>query len=163
IDLADDLRRFLDGLPTLARPLNGLGRVARWMRRNDQAVALGVVTTIAFVLLTIGLWSAYQTHKLKAAQTETQARDDARMRLDRQRDYARYVRDAFLAWQAGDARQMDDSLAEARMSSGVLKEAPDFAWGYLSQLGRLERLSIACPAGAALALAVAPSSSWVAT
>lgn len=159
IDLADDLRRFLEGLPTLARPLNAVGRWARWLRRNDQAFALAVVSMIAVILLPVGMWNVYQARKLRVAQDATQARDAERMRLDRQRAYARHVRDAFLSWRAGDARQMADSLGLARLSI----DSPEFAWGYLAQIGRVERLSVGCPAGAAVALAVSPTGARTAT
>src|SRR5262245_55443200 len=61
IDFADDLRRFLDGKPTLARPLNWAGRSVKWLRRNDQVVALAVVTIVAVVLLAVGGWYVRQT------------------------------------------------------------------------------------------------------
>ena len=47
IDLADDLRRFLEGRPTVARPLAWSGRAYRWLRRNDQIVAIAVLAVIA--------------------------------------------------------------------------------------------------------------------
>ena len=110
IDLADDLRRFLDGLPTLARPLKWTGRAARWLRRNDQAVALAAVVAVALVFITIGVWHARETEQLRTERDTTLA---ARSRADREREHARHLRDAFLAWRAGDAPQMTDSLAAA--------------------------------------------------
>jgi hypothetical protein len=38
--LAEDLRRFLDNRPILARPLGRLGRAAKWVRRNRAVAAL---------------------------------------------------------------------------------------------------------------------------
>ena len=163
IDLADDLRRFLEGLPTLARPLNGVGRAARWLRRNDQAFALAVLTTICCALLALGILNAYQARRFRVDKSESQVRDAQRVRLDAHREYSRHVRDGFLAWQAGDTRQMAESLREARLSAGVTGDRPEFAGAYLAQLGKSERASVACPAGPALALAIAPDRPWIAT
>jgi WD40 repeat protein len=152
IDLADDLRRFLDGRPTLARPLKWSGRAGRWLRRNDQAVALAVLVVVALVCSTIGLWQVRESEQLRTDRDTTLA---ARSRLDRERDYAKHVRDAFLAWRAGDAQQMADSLAGARAAATLNNDPPGFALGYLAQLGRVERVSVTCPGGGAVALTVA--------
>ncbi|MBN9520235.1 glucose-6-phosphate isomerase [bacterium] len=160
IDFADDLRRFLDGRPTLARPLKWTGRAARWLRRNDQWVALGVVVAIALVFVTIGVWHMRETEQLRSDRDFTQA---ARYRADRERDHARHIRDAFLAWRAGDAQQMADSLTAAQAAAGLNGDPPGFTWGYLAQLGRVERVSVPCPAGSATALAVSPDGTRAAT
>jgi len=163
IDLADDLRRFLDGRPTVARPLNRLARAARTLRRHDQFVALAVVTGVAIFLLTLGVLYAYENRLLRTDRDQVRAEQTDRARADRQRDYSRHVREAFLSWRAGDAHQMADSLARGRATAAQNLEKPGFAWGYLAQLGRVERLSVACPAGAAAALAVSPDGTRVAT
>lgn len=52
-ELADDLRRFLAGLPTRARPPGSLEHLARWGRRNKGlAVALVVITALVLAGLT---------------------------------------------------------------------------------------------------------------
>lgn len=159
IDLADDLRRFLDGLPTLARPLKWTGRAARWLRRNDQAVALAVVVAIALVFITIGVWHARETEQLRTDRDTTLAQ---RSRTDREREHARHVRDAFLAWRAGDAAQLAESLASAKTVAMLNNDSPSFAWGYLSRLGRVERVSATGPAGAR-SVALSPDGTRAAT
>ncbi|HEX4609226.1 MAG TPA: serine/threonine-protein kinase, partial [Urbifossiella sp.] len=128
IDLADDLRRFLGGRPTLARPLKWTGRAGRWLRRNDQAVALGVIVAIALAFISVGIWHVYQTEQLRTDRDTTQA---ARTRTDRERQQARHIRDAFLAWRAGDTQQMADSLAAAKAAAQQNNDPAGFAWGYL--------------------------------
>src|SRR5262245_27162740 len=39
-DLADDLRRFVEGRPIATRPLGRAGRLRRWARRNPVTAAL---------------------------------------------------------------------------------------------------------------------------
>lgn len=163
IDLADDLRRFLDGLPTLARPLSRLARAARWFRRNDQLVALAMVSLTAIFFAAVGAWTAYVNGPLRTNLDALRKQHDARTRADQQWEYARHIHDAFLSWRAGDAPQMADSLFAARSTAERMEERPDFAWGYLSQLGRGELASVGCPAGAAVALAVSPDGSRAAT
>ncbi len=51
-ELADDLRRFLDGRPTVARPPTLPDRLAKWARRHRRLMLATVATCI---LLTFGL------------------------------------------------------------------------------------------------------------
>lgn len=55
--LADDLRRYLDGNPVLARPTGTLRRVAKRARRHPR-IAAAFVALIA-ATLAIGTWGAY--------------------------------------------------------------------------------------------------------
>jgi WD40 repeat protein len=163
IDLADDLRRFLDGRPTLARPLKWPGRAARWLRRNDQVVALVMVSAVAFFFLGVGLWSLDKTQKVERSETELRLRERERVRADRQREYASRVRAAFHAWRNGDARQMEASLRIAEEVADWEGDPTEFAWGYLSRLGRVDRLAVPYSSGAAVSLAVSPDAGRVAT
>jgi WD40 repeat protein/serine/threonine protein kinase len=164
IDLADDLRRFLDGRPTLARPLKWPGRAARWLRRNDQLVALATVSTIAFFALGVGVWILDKSEKVERSEADLKQRELQRARADRQRDYSYHIRAGFHAWRNGDARQMDSSLraAEAVVDS---RESPEFAWGYLARLGRVDRMTLTSPSGSGppTALAVSPDGARVVT
>jgi serine/threonine protein kinase/WD40 repeat protein len=158
IDLADDLRRFLDGKPTIARPLNWAGRSVKWLRRNDQIVALGVVTIIAVVLLAVGGWYVRQTQQLKddqeQAAREQAARDVEFRQDDQRRKYAGYVRDAFLAWRSGNSKAAMEAREAAAEHARMGGELEDFPLRYLAKLLSSERLHITCPAGRITALAV---------
>jgi hypothetical protein len=52
--LAEDLRRFLAGEPTGARPVGPLGRARKWARRRPTAAALVVVSALALLGLLLG-------------------------------------------------------------------------------------------------------------
>jgi serine/threonine-protein kinase len=60
-DLADDLHRYLDGKPILARPVGVVERVVKWARRRP-AVALLVGTLLALLIVGTGIavWLGYQ-------------------------------------------------------------------------------------------------------
>lgn len=167
IDFADDLRRFLDERPTIARPLAWSGRAVRWLRRNDQLVAIAVLAVIALSVTLLGTWNGYRTSsRLAQSQTAlgTVVRDqEGRNRADRQREYAGYTREAFLAWRGGNTEAAADALEFARRTSATLKEPPDFAHDYLARLVKERRLMIVCPAGPVTALAVSPDGARLAS
>jgi tetratricopeptide (TPR) repeat protein len=64
--LADDLRRFLDGRPILARPLSAPRRLGRWCRRNP----LGVAVVSLLVVLTASSWALFWRISQEKERTE---------------------------------------------------------------------------------------------
>jgi serine/threonine protein kinase len=55
-ELADDLRRYLDGRPIIARPVSAWERSLRWTKRNPTIAAL--VVGVAILLLTVTVVSS---------------------------------------------------------------------------------------------------------
>jgi serine/threonine-protein kinase len=77
--LADDLKRFLEGRPILARPVDRIERVWRWCRRNPMAAAF-VAAALVLLALAIGggLWFVQQRaeRKAEADQREKELRTE---------------------------------------------------------------------------------------
>jgi WD40 repeat protein/tRNA A-37 threonylcarbamoyl transferase component Bud32 len=78
-DLADDLRRFLDGRPILARETPAWERLLKWSRRRPALAALAAVSAAAVLLIVLyNLWlqSALSdaTHQRGAAQKALEER-----------------------------------------------------------------------------------------
>ena len=70
-EVADDLRRYLNGEPVLARPVGPLSRVWRWCKRKPLVVGSIAATLLALAAVTLA-WSAsraaVQTKKLAELQ-----------------------------------------------------------------------------------------------
>jgi serine/threonine protein kinase len=54
--LADDLRRWLAGEPTVARPLSRAGRVRRFVRRRPMLTAIGALLVAAAMILPVAAY-----------------------------------------------------------------------------------------------------------
>ncbi|MCC9601935.1 protein kinase [Stieleria sp. JC731] len=75
-DLADDLNRYLNGEPILARPVNRVERTIRWCRRNPLVAAMA--SGIAMLLIMVATISLLSTIQLrKHVQRERDAREEA--------------------------------------------------------------------------------------
>jgi len=154
LDLADDLRRFLSGLPTLARPLGNRARAYKWLRRNDQAVALGLVTSLALFFLLVGTWSGYQSRRLKYDHDTVLKQQETTRLQDRDRSYAQAVRNAYHYWRAGDAFPMAGDLEEGRRLAALANEPTCFAHNFVARLISAPSRVITTTFGPVLCLAI---------
>jgi len=147
--LADDLRRFLAGQSTIARP-NGRARQAwRWMRRRPAISGLVLVAAALTVVMVVG--RKEYSEQLAFEQSSALARQ-----------YARDMRFAFQARQQGSAAQADAILAryEAGSPSADLR---GFEWYWLR--GALDSQSHVVPTrhGEAYKVLFSPDGRWVVT
>jgi serine/threonine-protein kinase len=80
-ELADDLRRFLDSKPILARPVSNTERLLKWCKRNPKiAVPSALAITAIAAAAVIATW-AWQTTSAQAAVIAIE-RDNAQQQRD---------------------------------------------------------------------------------
>lgn len=139
--LADDLGRFLDRLPTVARPLGRARRLARWSARNPAAAALMVLGAA-----TLGISVGYSTALRRAVDDLGRANAEARaarLRAEAQAERERkahYVATLALAQQDLNrgrdvqAQRLLREMAPGGGSDGA--DRRDFAWHYLWRQSR---------------------------
>lgn len=66
-DFEEDLRRFVDDRPILARRSSPAERLVRWARRNPTIAALGSATLVLLVLIAglLGIWNRQQQRSIR--------------------------------------------------------------------------------------------------
>ncbi len=66
-ELEEDLRRFVDDRPVLARRSSPAERLVRWARRNPTIAALGSATLVLLVLIAglLGIWNRQQQRSIR--------------------------------------------------------------------------------------------------
>jgi serine/threonine protein kinase len=94
-EVADDLRRYLNGEPVLARPVGPIARAWRWCKRKPLVVGSIAATLLAIAAVTIA-WSARQSA------------DRTRKLLELQQAFADGLEE--LKLEAGSLRQLEASL-----------------------------------------------------
>ena len=141
-DLADDLDRFADNSPILARPVSAWERGWKWTARRPAVAALGlalVVLSTALVAVGLGSYIRIQAALKEARDGQGRAliaqgkEEEARKRADASRERADSARDAALA------ETYRASISEARS----LRAAHQPGWRHeaLGSLARLATLS----------------------
>jgi tetratricopeptide (TPR) repeat protein len=71
-ELADDLRRFLDGKPVRARRVSPAGRFWRWCRRNPAVASLSALALGLLVAVAVIAQVAYEQARVALAREESQ-------------------------------------------------------------------------------------------
>jgi WD40 repeat protein len=103
--LAADLRRFLAGEMTWARPLGIPGRALKWMRRRPAAAGVIGVSVLAVAIGVVGAgWHFIRLRQaLEVAESANVRAEQRREQLERL-VYERNMKEAAVAWQKHDIR-----------------------------------------------------------
>jgi WD40 repeat protein len=139
--LGDDLRRFADGLPILARPASAPEKLVRWARRRP-AVALLSVLLLASVALGFAA-VAWQWRQTRAGLEQAEANL-----------YAQRIALADREWLAGRVDRTEQLLGDCPPTRR------GWEWNYLRRLCHQEEMTLA--AGSSFAVAFDPAGRHVA-
>jgi WD40 repeat protein/serine/threonine protein kinase len=176
-EFAEDLKRFVEARPILARPVGRARRLLKWTRRRPAVAGLLAVCLVATVSLLIGSWwhavtlqralDVAEKSRAEAEQQRRAALDEgaiARDREDRVRRYL-YVSDmkqAFAAWSSFRLGETLDLLLRHRPKPQE-EDLRGFAWYYLWRLCHSELLSLRGHTGDVSSVAFSPDGRRLAT
>jgi serine/threonine protein kinase len=128
-DLADDLRRFLDHRPVLARRPTLLERAAKWARRHQSMVAAGV---LLLVLAAVGL--GVSTAIIAREQWKTRAALDAEARQLARAEYSfRQAREVVDLFTELSEEQLADKPELQRLRRRLLGVALEYYQDFIEQ------------------------------
>ncbi len=114
-ELAEDLRRWLEGEPVHARPVGVIGRAWRWCRRNPK---LAILNAIVVTMLLAGAVDA--TRYLRPSEPWRQEADAARNEAARWRTSSEQYRSGLLRLIEATVFQADESDAQNALTAAVL-------------------------------------------
>jgi eukaryotic-like serine/threonine-protein kinase len=118
LDLAEDLRRFLDGEPIAARPAGPAERAWRWCRRHPSAASLMALVGLSLVLgAGVASFFAYEADRRARSDAEARAVAEAEGRL------ARAEHAEALAQHREAERQRAEAEAQLRLAHAELRRA----------------------------------------
>ncbi len=143
--LADELQRWLDGEAIMARPATAVERVFKWARRKPAAAALTAATSLASLLLIMGLIVGILLVADKQRQTEDALKREASalqretqaLEAERRAGYPGRINLSARLWFAGDLRQADEVLEACQPV-----RLRGWEWHYLKRLCNSELLTI---------------------
>lgn len=149
LGLAEDLRRYLHGEPTTARPAGAIEHAIKWGRRRPAVAALIAVSVLAVTALASGgTWTFFsQRNSLREIRSHLYAADMhlAQQAIDRQR--------------VGEAREL---LAKYRTAGGH-PDLRDFGWYYLWNVANQNHATLAGHNGDVYSVAYSPNGALLAS
>jgi eukaryotic-like serine/threonine-protein kinase len=149
--LAEDLCRFRDGKPIVARPVPPWERAIKWARRRPAIATLVVAVLLLLAsLLGLGTWSYVEIDR-SLTIANRRAEDLA------WEDYINRVNRAYREVQDNNIALAEDLL------HGCPNERRAWEWHYVNRLCHPERLSVDVPAGNVIAIAFSPDGRRIAT
>jgi WD40 repeat protein/serine/threonine protein kinase len=138
-EFADDLRRFLQHKPVLARRPNLLERTAKWSRRH-RGLVVSAFGMMVFAIAALTASTIIISHQRDLAEADRR-RTEGMAEVLRHRLYASDIRLAWQAWQNADIAQTL-ALLERQAPSAAREDLRGFEWHYLRQLCHGEKRTL---------------------
>ena len=124
--LAEELGRFLEGKPVLARPVGRLAKAGRWCRRNPALAGTGAVAVLAVLLGFIGV--VWQLQRVEFQRQRAEAGELSA----RRRAYISEINSAQQALEANNPGRALELLSRQRLV-GKEMNLRGWEWRYLWQ------------------------------
>jgi WD40 repeat protein/serine/threonine protein kinase len=132
-ELAVDLRRFLAGEPTHARPLSQIQKTLRWSRCHPTAVAwLAMMVVSLAIMLVGGVWHVDRLNHELAINEQLRHEAEVRQQQQRHQQYRTDIQLGQRLWQEGKLVQTRQLLVHYIPVEGA-EDLRNFAWHYLWQ------------------------------
>ena len=139
LELAKDLRRFLDNQPTLARPLNLFQRTVLWVRREPWQAATVAVLGVGLAVsapLAWHLWQSLDRERTEheRAERESAAREaatKAKLNVERKANIRRYALDLQAVQKDIERADPQAAVAHLRELKRISPTVPGWEWEYL--------------------------------
>jgi WD40 repeat protein len=169
LELAEDLARFLDNRPILARPVGKAERIWRWSRRQP-ALAAALIGCVVILIGGVGgiLWQLRQTNAAKSVAVQ-KARDEEAQRISAQRSELIMRQNLYTADMLAVQRALAlNDLGSARMllnahrPSAGQEDLRGFEWRYLWRLAQGDQSIVLTNVENATAIAFSPDGKWLA-
>jgi WD40 repeat protein/serine/threonine protein kinase len=134
-ELAADLRRFLDGRPTIVRPVGWGKRAVKWARRRPAVAGTCATLLLAAAIATFGLVGhAKRVEQIRAsANARIQRQSNDERERQRQYDYATHIQGAYQAWQSTDLKSAIELLDLCRPQPAE-EDLRGWEWYYVRRL-----------------------------
>jgi WD40 repeat protein/tRNA A-37 threonylcarbamoyl transferase component Bud32 len=161
--LAEDLRRFLTGEQTTARPLGPATRAFRWGRRNKVVACLAVGLLLALLVgvlassllalravrgedearaqTAVAQQYAMEAERLTQEATEGKSRAIKDAGLARRREYSAAMQLVQSAWEHYDASRVAE-LLKSQIPTGEQTDLRGFEWHYWNKLLHRSHLTL---------------------
>ena len=139
-EVADDLGRFLNHEPILARPAGPVLRAQKWCRRHPGIALLSAVIVMLLVALAGGsMLAAVRIRRERDFSQAAQQRAETSEQEARRELYANDLQRAYEAYEANDLTRADELLRRQSPTTPPTSGRPDlrgWEWNYLRGITR---------------------------